>query len=103
LPAIFVFDFINNKLNIKNTVITENLILDIAFDDNGKLWIANFVDENTKELITVMSKVVFWYLYIYLYDIFLIYFNVKNFYMFIYLNIIIINSYLQLNTFQKKN
>ncbi|OUM68231.1 hypothetical protein PIROE2DRAFT_4109 [Piromyces sp. E2] len=56
LPAIFIFDFKNNELNLKDTVITKNLILDITFDNNGRLWITNFVDKNTKELITVVSK-----------------------------------------------
>jgi len=57
LPAIFIFKVIENKLNIKNTIITDNLILDIAFDNQGRLWTTNFVDENTKDLITIISSV----------------------------------------------
>ncbi|ORX57704.1 WD40 repeat-like protein [Piromyces finnis] len=56
LPAVFFFDIKDNKLNIKSTIITENLILDIAFDNKGRLWITNFVDENTKDLITIISR-----------------------------------------------
>lgn len=56
LPAIFIFKVIENKLNIKNTIITDNLILDIAFDNQGRLWTTNFVDENTKDLITIISS-----------------------------------------------
>jgi len=56
LPVIFIFEFIENKLNLKYTVITENLILDITFDNQGRIWVTNFIDENTKETITIISK-----------------------------------------------
>lgn len=53
----FLFNVIKDKLYYKNTIINEDIILDIAFDNFGRLWISNFVDKNTKNIINVISKV----------------------------------------------
>ena len=57
LPLIFLFNVIEGKLKIKNTIDTENMILDMAFDNIGRLWITNFVDSKTKNIINIISKV----------------------------------------------
>ncbi|KAG4105760.1 WD40 repeat-like protein [Neocallimastix lanati (nom. inval.)] len=56
LPLIFLFNVIEGKLKIKNTIDTENMILDMAFDNIGRLWITNFVDSKTKNIINIISK-----------------------------------------------
>ncbi|ORY73042.1 hypothetical protein LY90DRAFT_185937 [Neocallimastix californiae] len=56
LPLVFLFNVIKDKLYYKNTIINEDIILDIAFDNFGRLWISNFVDKNTKNIINVISK-----------------------------------------------